>query len=89
MQWLGSVSEPPIACEERICNVLIYMPACSPNGIERLTSESRSSWQSGEVMQKAGHQALAESHCQLHQDPRFHGPLRGRVKEYAKLCLRK
>jgi hypothetical protein len=36
------------------------MPSCSPNGIEQLTLEARSSWQYGEVTQKAIRQVLAE-----------------------------
>jgi hypothetical protein len=36
------------------------MSSYSPNGIELSTSESASSWQSGEVMQNAIRQALAE-----------------------------
>jgi hypothetical protein len=60
MERLGSVSVPPITSEGSICNASVCMSSYSPNGTELLTSESASSWQSGEVTQKVIHQALAK-----------------------------
>jgi hypothetical protein len=60
MKRLGSISVPLITCEGPICNASVCMSSYSPNGTELSTSESVSSWQSGEVTQKAARQGLAE-----------------------------
>jgi hypothetical protein len=60
MERLGYVSASPITCEGPIYNASVCMSSYSPNGTELSILESASSWQSGEVMQKAIRQALAE-----------------------------